>query len=173
MDYAMHNWCIQLYQNLFSQPPYEEKFTNEDVINEFEDYFKLNKEWIFFAKDKWKIIGFGVVVPIMNSAVDKVLSEKIVQQWWDKEKCYYMADLWVDPEYQRYSIGTDLVLSRINSLPKGSIIIMRTSLNNYKSQGLYKKLWFQRIEDTIEKVKQERIDGTTTEDERLFLYHIK
>jgi ribosomal protein S18 acetylase RimI-like enzyme len=92
---------------------------------------------------------------------------------WNKKDCYYMADMWVTNKYQRYSIGTDLVLSRINNLPSGSIIIMRTSLENYKSQGLYKKLWFKQIDNLTENVNQTRINNEDREDTRLFLYHIK
>lgn len=173
LKYALDNWLIKLYQDLFSQAPYFEKYTENEVSQIFTEYLALENNWVYFAKHQWDIIWFGVVVPVLWSSVNKILSAKIDQMWWDKNNCFYMADLWVNWEIQRAWLWTDLVLSRINWLPDWAVVIMRTSVANYKSQWLYKKIWFKKLEGLEEDVSQKRIDELEKKDTRLFLYHIK
>jgi ribosomal protein S18 acetylase RimI-like enzyme len=80
-----------------------------------------------------------------------------------------MADLGVQSKHRGRGIADKLVSRRIDSMPKGATVLMRTSLQNAGSQRLYQKRGFTQIEGTIQEVSRSRVDGTTYTDKRFFL----
>lgn len=152
----------RLYQDIFGQAPYFEKFSDQEVEDIFKEY--VNDGILFLAKDTEGIIGFGASLPIDSvPEIKKIISPKIDVD----ENCWYMADLGVKSGYRRRGIGKRLVLA---STQKGSLIVMRTSINNTASQSLFRSIGYQDVPEAFQEVDQARIDGTVISDQRLFLF---
>jgi histidine racemase len=158
------NGLTKLYKDIFSQPPYYEIFDDNQVGDIFLEYFKNGK--IFLAKSEEKIIGFGALVPLTQEPelVTLLASSNI-----DISNTWYMADLGINPIDRRKGLGRLLVQKRIDAAPDNSTIIMRTSVNNFASQSLYKSLGFKQIPDAYQDVINTRTDGTIQTDKRIFL----
>lgn len=171
---------FQLYQDIFSQPPYQEQFTLEEVKSIFAEY--AEKGILFLAEDrqKGKLIGFGAALPLKYTGdVREVLKDAI-----DVENAWYMADLGVDKDYRRLGIAKTLVQERLRLLPKNATAVMRTSEKNKYSRSLYESLGFNLVESyqiadggigfklkwpIVQWVEQKRIDGKTIKDPRIFM----
>lgn len=171
---ALKEWgLIDVYKELFWDKPYFEEYTDEEVTEIFENY---RKNWeLYLWINELKIIGFWASLPFKKSPIKDVewLEEELVSKWVDIDKCLYMADLWVKKSHQRKWIAKDLVQARIKGKEQGSSFIMRTSIENYKSQWIYKELNFKPL-DTKQEVNMKRNDGTGERtDERLFLISSK
>jgi len=148
---------------VFSDPPYNEQFTTEEIRDIFSTYVK--KGLLFISRTSENIIGFGAAVPLRE---EPSILELAQQFGVDPDTCWYMADLGVVKERRGEKIATSLVLARLNAFPKGSTAIMRTSINNDASQALYKKLGFKQIEGMTQDITQQRTDGTKKTDKRVF-----
>jgi ribosomal protein S18 acetylase RimI-like enzyme len=80
-----------------------------------------------------------------------------------------MADLGVDEEFRNQDIGKKLVKERLAYLRRwDSAALMRTSVDNDKSQKLYKSLNFTQLAGLIQEVEQQRVDGSVKKDKRIF-----
>ena len=162
-------WLTELYQELFGDGPYFEKFTIEEVEEIFNDYIS---NWeLYLAISNLEIAGFGASVPFKLSSIKDVpwLQEELEWLEVDLNNCIYMADLWVHKNYQRKGIWEQLVNARIEWQNDNTTIIMRTSIANQKSQSIYRKWDFQEL-NTKQFVEMERVNETGTQaDERLFL----
>lgn len=151
----------KLYQEIFSQAPYFEKFNDEEVGKFFREY--VRDGLLFLARYGKQVVGFGAALPL--SSVPQI--SKLTGL--DPNYTWYMADLGVREEYRRFGIARKLVENRINNIPKNNSIIMRTSVNNIPSQSLYLSLGFKKIEGIMQEVIQQRIDGSIQKDQRIFL----
>ena len=157
----------ELYKDVFGKPPYNESFTDDEIAEIFEQYLQHGK--LFLAKDTGRVIGFGASVPLVQEPViEEILHDKL-----DTSVTWYMADLGVNEEYRKNGIGKMLVQKRIDAAPDGSILVMRTSINNLASQSIYKSLGFVQVSDAYQFVEQARQDGSTATDKRLFLARAK
>lgn len=156
---------IKLYQDIFSQAPYFESFTDEKVVEIFSEY--LRSGILFVARDGSSVLGFGAAVPISTvSDIESLLSDNGI----DPLTSWYMADLGVKEETRRNGLGRKLVQKRIDSMPPNTTtVVMRTSVDNFRSQALYKSLGFTEMKDVHQDVGQERVGGQTAYDRRLFL----
>lgn len=150
-----------LYQNIFSQPPYYEKFTDTEVATLLSQY--VSRGLLFVAKGADSIIGFGAALPL--SEVPDVAA--IVNSVGISENGWYMADLGVADAARQRGIGTRMVEVRLAALA-GQQIVMRTSENNLISQSLYRKLGFTRIPDIFQEISGIRTDGAVKMDKRIF-----
>lgn len=170
LQWALKEWWLtNLYKELFWEAPYFEKFTDEEVEEIFNSY---KNEWeLYFAISNLEVTWFWASMPFNSSSIKDVewLNEELESLWVDPNMTVYMADLWVSKKFQRKGIGEQLVNSRIESQPTWTIIIMRTSVDNLKSQSIYRKWNFKEL-TTKQLVEMERVDWTGKRvDERLFL----
>ncbi len=157
---------INLYKDIFSAPPYYESFESDYVKDLFKSY--ITNGHVILAKTKNKVIGFSAVVPISeNLEVMNAVSNHI-----DCSNAWYMSDLGVAPQYRRNLIAKKMVLERIKYVPRGSIIIMRTSVDNIASQSIYRSLGFNDLKEVYQDVESKRTDGSVKTDRRIFLYKI-
>jgi ribosomal protein S18 acetylase RimI-like enzyme len=165
-------WLINLYKDCFKWYPYFELFTDEKIKDIFKTY---NDRWdIYFAKDKWEVIGFSAFVDLeWEKEIVDVLASYIRNKWWILGKCKYVADLWVKEEFRNNNIWRILILEIIKELSSGDILIMRTSENNYKSWNLFKSLWFEKIKWVEQQTLSKRQDWQITTDTRIFSFYIK
>ena len=156
----------QLYAKVFGTEPYNELFTDEQVKEIFQTYLD-NRGIILVTRDAKGIAGFGVAVPL---ATEPELAKIVAEGGIVAENSWYMADLGVRDESRKNGIGTALIGSRLQRLPSGSAAVMRTSVNNEKSQSLYRNVFgFQEVVGVRQNVTNTRVDGSISSDERLFL----
>lgn len=156
---------IELYKRLFSKEPYFEQFSDKEVAGYFNDYVRSGL--LFLAQDGKKTVGFGAAVPLSKEIA---LADLGKQFGIDPESTWYMADLGVDDErFQRVGMAKQLVEARLNAMPKGTIALMRTSVDNIASLSLYRSLGFAEIKGMVQEVEGKRIDGTFKKDKRIFL----
>lgn len=153
----------ELYAEVFSEPPYSELFTKEEVVSLFREY--LSQEGlIFIAKDTAGLItGFGVAIPLSRSSVKDVPGIATLP-----ENSWYMADLGVRNSERRQGIAKSLVLARLAAIPKGDMVVMRTAKNNEPSQNLYTSLGFE-VQQFTQTVTQLRENQQVESDERIFM----
>jgi len=149
---------------VFSQPPYNEQFTNYEIRKIFLEYVKSGL--LFVARSEKQVVGFGAAIPISECNEIALLAEPFNIPL---EDTWYMADLGVIAQRRREGIARQLVLARLDAIPKGSTVLMRTSTENTASQTLYRSLGFTQIEGMIQNVTQQRTDRTTQTDRRIFL----
>ncbi len=158
---AFDKGLIDLYIDVFSQPPYEEKFSTDEVKDFFKDYLSLGN--IFICRDKNTIIGFCASLPLSNEPeLCKLLSSKGI----DIKNTIYFAELGVSSNFRQKGIGKKLTQSLLNSTGNQSAIL-RTSENNIKAISLYQKIGFQKL-PVVQEVTQMRTSGEMTTDRRVF-----
>lgn len=152
---------IDLYKSVFRGPPYYEEFTDEEVINEFDNYL-VNGFVSIFRKDG-KIVGFEGTCRASSSSVADIV-EKIGI---NPQITWYFGDLGVDIFYRRQGIGKKLTARRLASLTDP--VILRTSKDNFQAISLYQSLGFQILEGMKQSVEQTRVGRIIEKDERIFL----
>jgi len=164
LDLALNEQGLtQLYKDIFSRAPYFENFSDEDVATFFKEYVDDGK--LFLAYDQGRVIGFGASLPIQSvPQIEKVISD--VGE--ETKNCWYMADLGVEETYRGKGIARELVQKRIDATPKGSKILMRTSVDNIPSQTLYRSIGFKDVPGAFEYVASPKSYGEHS-DKRLFL----
>ncbi len=167
LDNILKGGLIKLYQDVFSQPPYNEQFSEEEIVSIFQEYLKQGK--LFIARNKTDgVIGFGATLPL-----DIVPNVKIIAK--DNglriKNAWYMAELGVMSTYRRLGLGKKLVIARLRAIQAqgGRMALMRTSVNNIVSQRLYTNLGFEVVEGMRQQVEQRRTDGKVVADERIFM----
>ncbi len=153
---------IALYNRVFGGPPYNEVFTDEEVIDEFDNY--LANGFVSILRKDGQIVGFegtcrASSIPSIADIVTKI--GRNPQTFW------YFGDLGVDTAYRRQGLGKKLTARRLASLTDP--VILRTNKDNFQAINLYKSLGFQIVEDLQTLVKQARVEGAIEKDERIFL----
>jgi len=161
LETAFDQGLTDLFIDVFSQPPYEEKFSQEEVKDFFKDY--LNSGKIFICQNQNSIIGFSASIPFSREPeLSKLLESKGI----DTQNINYFAELGVSQKFRQKGIGKRLTQSLLNSSGNQSVIL-RTSENNIKAISLYQKIGFQKL-PLIQEVTQMRINGETVSDRRVF-----
>ncbi|HAU98635.1 MAG: hypothetical protein UX04_C0002G0225 [Microgenomates group bacterium GW2011_GWF2_45_18] len=161
---AFNRGLVELYQAVFADPPYEEKFTPEEVKSFFELYF-LQGVLMLAKENTQNVIGFSASIPLVLEAEIAKIAENFGI---DLEAVWYFADLGVAHEYRRQKIAQVLVQTLIAETPADTLI-MRTSENNIASQRVNQGVGFEIIEGMEQFVDQQRQDGTVQSDRRIFL----
>ena len=162
VNLAFEKGLVNLYQDIFSEEPYFEDFSDQEIKIIFTDY--LNQGGLVFtATENDQIVGFSAAIPIKKSSIVNVDGIKSLPN-----NTWYMADLGVAKPIRRQGLAEDLVRSRLRAIPENSYVVMRTAKNNIASQSLYEKLGFQLL-DFTQNVAQERIGDQAEEDQRIFM----
>lgn len=161
---AFNRGLIELYQAVFADPPYEEKFTPEEVKSFFELYF-LQGVLMLARESAQNVIGFAASIPLVLEEEIARIAENFGI---DPEAVWYFADLGVNHEYRRQKIAQSLVQALIAETPADTLL-MRTSENNIASQRVNQGVGFEIIEGMEQLVDQTRQDGTVKADRRIFL----
>lgn len=154
-----------LYKEIFGKAPYFESFMDDQVKTIFDEY--VRDGMLFLARsDKGEIVGFGAALPMKN--VPDVARDAGIDAG-DLDRTWYMADLGVKDDARNHGLGKKLVLARLDRL-SGNNVVMRTSINNFASQSLYRSLGFQLVPGASQIVEGDRIDKSlSTKDTRLFM----
>ena len=159
---AFENGLIQLYQDIFAEPPYCEQFSDEEVRDLFTSY--VTEGILFLAHFHNQVVGFGAAMPFAKSAIAHMEEEFGL----DPDHTWYMAELGVRKDVRRRGLARQLVQVRLDAFPPGTYVIMRTSQSNIASQRLYRSFGFQLLSITQD-VVQKRQNGTVQTDKRIFM----
>lgn len=145
---------------VFSDAPYFEKYTEEELENIFTEYHE--KGYIYGAYAKEKCLGL--------IALEIGLNEEHPVNFQDK-KIMYLSDVAVLKEYREKGLGQQLMLYGVmqSKLLGYDRIYMRTLEENSMSYGIASKIGFQQIPNAFQDVEKERMDGTTKTMKNIFL----
>lgn len=164
LERAFGGGLIDLYQFVFSEPPYNEKFDSGDIRQYWEDYFQSGIVFICEGNER-KVIGFAAAIPLAH---DPEVAELAKPFGFDPDSDWYHAEVGVDPSMRGKDLGTKILQELLHEIPAGTVL-MRTQEGNVKSLGLHKKVGFQIVEDMIQEKISPRQDGTMSTDRRVFL----
>lgn len=166
-DYnIMVDEAIHMYIQIFSDPPYNEKFDYNDVKTDFDNF--ISKGCLLLAVQDNIAIGFLCA----SIGIHHECNPEILQQYKDNgidvHNDVYIAELGVDKNYRNQKIGKKLV-SELIQLYKHNNMFLRTGVeNNDMVIHFYEKFDFI-ITDIREMVENTRSDGSTATDERLYM----
>ena len=149
----------EVYQ-VFSGAPYYEKYTEKELAEIFLEYQKNG--YMYGAYKEEKCIGLVA----LERGVAKGQPVKF-----QEEKMMYLADVAVLESYRKTGLGTQLMLfavmqSKILGYQK---IYMRTLEEKSMSFGIARKIGFQQIPCVYQKVERQRMDGSMTAVQNIFL----
>lgn len=134
------DYVIKLYQEIFAEPPWNECWSYEDVLEDINFCLRQKDPIILVAERKRKIVGFnwGYRLPLKKFPF---LGKKL-----DK-KCFYVDELGVKKEFRRRKIGTRLMQELIKKAKRlfYSSMLLRTDVKGV-AYLFYLSLGFKDIE---------------------------
>lgn len=164
------NNYIELYKKIFSQAPYFEIFTDEEVAEVYRLSLLDSSISLLAIKDN-KIIGFALGIKLSIHNDDKF--KTLVGKHFNINKVLYNAELGVLPEYRGLGIGGKLIDERMLFAKKMGyeIICMRTKKEGSMSISLYQKLGFKILEGVEEISSTKKSILLNKLDVRIILYN--
>lgn len=157
-----------LYRDVFGGPPYNEKFTLEEVRDIFRGFIREQGQ-VFVALDDEKDnkpVAFVTSVPL--SAAFNVASA--VKGSVRVKNAAYFAEDGVDANYRRKGISAQmkkllLAACSVDGLEK---VVLRTSANNYAQISAVNKAGGMVIRKTLQEVPRTLVDGKSVVDRNAF-----
>lgn len=145
---------------VFSGPPYNEKYTDEELEEIFTEY--QEKGYIYGAYNKGRCVGM--------IALERGAKESQPVKFFNK-KVMYLADVAVLNEYRRRGLGNQLMIyGVIQSKALGfDKLYMRTLKEGSMSRGIALRIGFKEIPGVIQGVKKERTNGISETMQNIFL----
>lgn len=125
---------VSLYVRAFAEPPWEEENIAFDVRTDFERYIAASVVFVSAVADQ-KVIGGAVAFPI--GEMPKVLSLLSATERED----FYMAELFIAPEYRQRRAGYLLTLARMAAGRDRGFrrFAVRTSVNQPAIINMYQR----------------------------------
>lgn len=145
---------------VFSGPPYNEKYTEEELENIFEEY---NEK------------GYMYGVYVEEECVGLIALERGVKSnqpvKFQDENVMYLADVAVFDNYRRKGLGNQLMLYAVmqSKLLGYKRLYMRTLENGSMSYGIALRIGFKQIPNVLQSVERERTNGKTETMQNIFL----
>lgn len=164
LNEAFASGLVELYQEVFADPPYEEKFRLEEVQDIFQLYF-MQGVLMLCREDAQSVIGFSASVPLVLEQEIATIAQNFGI---DPDTVWYFADLGVSKKHRRKKIAQSLVIALLGETPVGTLI-MRTSENNIASQRVNQGVGFEIIDGMEQHVEKTRQNGEVQADRRIFL----
>lgn len=145
---------------VFSGPPYNEKYTDEELEEIFTEY--QEKGYIYGAFNKGRCVGM--------IALERGAKESQPVKFAD-QKVMYLADVAVLNEYRRKGLGNQLMIyGVIQSKALGfDKLYMRTLEEGSMSRGIALRIGFKQIPGALQPVERERTNGTIETMQNIFL----
>ncbi|MEA5419828.1 GNAT family N-acetyltransferase [Spirulina sp. CCNP1310] len=184
LDKAFSCGLIKLYQDIFADQPYEEYFSNDDVISMFYSYFEseIKNSLVLFAYLERELIAFCMAVPfnenwlnfeIIDFSNYKNISHNCYEYFkknFDStsENTWYLDDLGVKKDKRRRGVARHLLKTCLVELNSKNVFL-RTSDSNNQAQLLYQNLGFHHLDGLYTQVSHKRLDGSFREDRRIIM----
>ena len=168
LDFACEQDLLGLYRRIFSEPPYNENFTDDEIYADLQQTLKQDG-LIFTATEKQgldRVRGFVSSLPL--ACVPEIVStvENIV----DIDKTSYFAEDGVERGYRRKGISglMKTMLLQANWMSGMEHILLRTSDRNYRQAAAVTKTGGRIIADIFQHVASLRQGGQMMQDRRAF-----
>ncbi len=145
---------------VFSGPPYNEKYTEEELTEIFREY--QEKGYIYGAYNKDGCIG--LIALERGAKEDQPVS-------YQNENIMYLADVAVLDQYRRKGLGNQLMLYAVmqSKLLGYNKLYMRTLERGSMSYGIALKIGFKQIPNLLQSVEKERTNGQVETMQNIFL----
>lgn len=145
---------------VFSGPPYNEKYTEEELEDIFKEY--QEKGYMYGAYNDEECVG---LIALERGAK----SDQPVK--FEDENVMYLADVAVVNNYRRRGLGNQLMLYGVmqSKLLGYRKLYMRTLEEGSMSYGIALRIGFKQIPNTFQSVERERTNGTTETMQNIFL----
>lgn len=145
---------------VFSGPPYNEKYTEEELEEIFREY--QEKGYIYGAYNNEECVG--MIALERGAKTDQPVKFK-------EENIMYLADVAVLNDYRRKGLGNQLMLygvmqSKVLGYEK---LYMRTLERGSMSYSIALKLGFKQIPNLLQSVQKERVNGQVETMQNIFL----
>jgi ribosomal protein S18 acetylase RimI-like enzyme len=132
---------IEIYKAAFAEPPWNEEWSDEQVMRGLESGLSQSNSIALVAQDFSNVLGmiWGYDVslekfPFLVGMFDGRMS--------------YVAELAVDPRARRRGVGALLGNGYVEEMrcQGASVVVLRTDERNPAAMGLYKRLGFSEID---------------------------
>lgn len=145
---------------VFSGPPYNEKYTDEELQEIFEEYQEKGYIYGVYSGE----MCAGIIALERGSKKDQPVS-------FQEDETMYLADIAVLDRYRKTGLGTQLMLFGVmqSKVLGYKRIYMRTLENGSMSYGIARKIGFVPIEGVSQDVERERVDGSISTVRNIFL----
>ena len=145
---------------VFSGPPYNEKYTEEELEEIFREY--QEKGYMYGVYNKEECVGM--------IALERGVKENQPVDFLE-EKVMYLADIAVLNNYRRKGLGNQLMLYGVmQSKALGyEKLYMRTLERGSMSYGIALKIGFKQIPNLFQNVEKERVNGQVETMQNIFL----
>lgn len=145
---------------VFSGPPYNEKYTEEELEEIFKEY--QEKGYMYGAYNYDECVG--LIALERGAKEDQPVN-------YQNEKVMYLADIAVLDNYRRKGLGNQLMLygvmqSKVLGYDK---MYMRTLEKGSMSYGIASKIGFKQIPNVFQEVERERTNGLTQTMKNIFI----
>lgn len=173
LETYLNSGLAKLYQTVFSEAPYFEKFSIEEIKEDFQKCLSDNGS-ILVALDPAKDdapVAFISAVPLKN----KFNLAVTVMKYVDPEKSAYLAEDGVAQEYRCRGLSSNMkkILMETCSLKGFTEMLIRTSQSSYNQINSINKTGGTVIPGLIQDVESKRLDGGVTKDKRsLYRYDL-
>lgn len=145
---------------VFSGPPYNEKYTEEELEEIFREY--REKGYIYGAYNDKECVG--MIALERGAKVDQPVN-------FPDENVMYLADVAVLSNYRKKGLGNQLMLYGVmQSKALGyEKLYMRTLERGSMSYSIALRIGFKQIPNLFQNVERERISGKTETMKNIFL----
>jgi len=165
----------KVYKEAFSEPPYFEDYTDEQVVaTAWQPH--LLKGSIFLALADQQVIGLGCSLPLahMDKEDPNIEACNSLRNFpdlpFDWRQACYMSELAVQPDFRRRGIGRELIQRRLAWAKEHGInyYVMRTAAVGSNSLTLYSKLGAKQIPGLEQDVSKTGVNSASKK--RIFLF---
>lgn len=155
------------YQDIFSQPPYSERFFPSEAQAALHRYLQTPENITILAvRGRARVVGFGIGVP----ATSKPDISRDLHGLLPVQHSFYLAELGVLEGHRGKGLGKALINHRINAIDakRYTHAVLRVSAVKNATYGMYMSMGFEDI-GVYTEVHSRRISGRVSTDRRLFL----
>ena len=151
---------FKIVYRVFSGPPYNEKYTEEELEEIFREY--QEKGYIYGAYSNGKCVG--LIALERGVKADQPVS-------FQDENVMYLADVAVLDEYRRRGVGNQLMWYGVMKSKEMGYdkLYMRTLERGSMSLGIALRIGFKQIPKLVQNVEMKRINGKVESMKNIFL----
>jgi len=156
-----------VYQDIFSEPPYHERFFPSEAQAALHRYLHTPEHITILAiKGRSRVVGFGIAVP----AAAKPDIARDLHGLLPVHHSFYLAELGVLEGHRGKGIGRTLIDQRIKAIDpqRYNHVVLRVSAVKNTTYDMYIGMGFEDI-GVYTEVHSRRIDGRVSTDRRVFL----
>lgn len=177
---ALEDGLTDIYQKIFSEPPYYELFSNTEVQYIFTKYFY---EGVLVLKYLHReVVGFGAMLPFAKSPLcdaevvnydgkPMIFSKQLLEEKYGfhADRTWYISDLGVKRGFRGEGFGKELLDMLIKTLPPTTAVLLRTSKANQSGQKYYRSTFGFDLMNITTDVSHLRQNGAIQTDSRVIM----